>query len=371
MTSSLNADWSWRIPSLLQAVASVFQICLIYFCPESPRWLVENGKPDQAIAILTKYHANGDVNDPLVEVEMIEIQQAIEVDRELRETSSYWSMIKDKANRSRTLIIIAIGFFSQWSGNGLISYYLSIILTSIGYTDSKQQLMINGIIQAVSLVTAIIGAMVVNRFARRTLWLTSTIGLLISFIGESLLAVLSDVQCGPSARRFTTLRKTSRPVERSSLLSSSTTPSSTSVGPLCRSSTVSRFFPLPFELEDWPFTTSPSPWQGLSTSTSTLSDSKTSVGNVSYFLHPVPEPLLITVYIVYDVWIAFELVIVYFFFKETRGMSLEETAAIFDGAEAVHAIAIKGESVAHDVSPVYESKEQATGERVTAVLSDK
>jgi hypothetical protein len=37
-------------------------------------------------------------------------------------------------------------------------------------------------------------------------------------------------------------------------------------------------------------------------------------------------------YIVYDVWLFVELLVVYFLFVETRGASLEETAAILDGA---------------------------------------
>jgi hypothetical protein len=41
----------------------------------------------------------------------------------------------------------------------------------------------------------------------------------------------------------------------------------------------------------------------------------------------------ITVYITYDVWVAFELVVVYFLFIETGNKSLEETAAILDGEE--------------------------------------
>ena len=36
-------------------------------------------------------------------------------------------------------------------------------------------------------------------------------------------------------------------------------------------------------------------------------------------------------YIVYDVWLFVELAVVYFLFVETRGASLEETAAILDG----------------------------------------
>lgn len=38
-------------------------------------------------------------------------------------------------------------------------------------------------------------------------------------------------------------------------------------------------------------------------------------------------------YIVYDVWLAVELLVVYFLFVETSGSSLEEMAAIIDGTE--------------------------------------
>jgi hypothetical protein len=42
---------------------------------------------------------------------------------------------------------------------------------------------------------------------------------------------------------------------------------------------------------------------------------------------------------VYCCWIAFELVFVYLFIVETKGRSLEETAALFDGEEAEAAVA--------------------------------
>jgi hypothetical protein len=40
-------------------------------------------------------------------------------------------------------------------------------------------------------------------------------------------------------------------------------------------------------------------------------------------------------YIVYDCWLFFELLTVYFFYPETKGPTLEEMAKIFDGDEAI------------------------------------
>ncbi|KAG8707207.1 hypothetical protein FRC08_000640 [Ceratobasidium sp. 394] len=43
-------------------------------------------------------------------------------------------------------------------------------------------------------------------------------------------------------------------------------------------------------------------------------------------------------YLVYTVWLAFELVYIWLFAVETKGRSLEETAALFDGDDAVREI---------------------------------
>lgn len=47
-------------------------------------------------------------------------------------------------NRKRMIIAIAIGWFSQWSGNGLVSYYLNKVFDTIGITSTSKQLLITG-----------------------------------------------------------------------------------------------------------------------------------------------------------------------------------------------------------------------------------
>lgn len=66
-------------------------------------------------------------------------------------------------------------------------------------------------------------------------------------------------------------------------------------------------------------------------------------------------------YIVYDVWILFELIVVYFLFVETSGASLEEMAAIIDGEDVRNNI----------VEAVARATDGKTVDSQTEVVEDK
>ena len=56
--------------------------------------------------------------DPLVVYEFEEIKAAIERDREIAANVGWKSLFTTRGNLKRVRIIVAIAFFSQWSGNG-------------------------------------------------------------------------------------------------------------------------------------------------------------------------------------------------------------------------------------------------------------
>jgi Sugar (and other) transporter len=178
-------NWSWRVPCLLQAIPSAFQIVFIWFVPESPRWLISKNKQERALKVLAKVHAEGREDDELVQVEFNEIQQTIQLEQEYEKNawSELWST---PGNRHRLIILVSIGLFSQWSGNALVSYYLGGVLETIGITDQKTKLEINGYLSIVQLVSAVGICFFVDKIGRRPLFITSCIGMLVSFVVETI-----------------------------------------------------------------------------------------------------------------------------------------------------------------------------------------
>jgi hypothetical protein len=109
------------------------QLLALWMLPESPRWLIAKGKYTQAKKILTKYHGNGEETG-FVNWEFSEISQTIEMEEAASASSGWYELVRTPGNRKRCLLIIMTAIFSQCSGNGLVSYYLASVLTTIGIT---------------------------------------------------------------------------------------------------------------------------------------------------------------------------------------------------------------------------------------------
>ena len=177
----MTSTWSWRIPSLLQLVPSLCQICFMYWCPESPRWLISRDRGDEALEILREYHGEGPDGEEFVRLEYAEIVATIEQEKE-RDTRFVWAdTIRDAPMRRRFLIAGLVGLFTQWSGNGPLSFYMKKILNMVGI---KEDLTVQKFILAYNcwgLISCLPAALYAPRYARRSMFLLCTIGTLIVY----------------------------------------------------------------------------------------------------------------------------------------------------------------------------------------------
>ncbi|MEF3088175.1 MFS transporter, partial [Bacillus altitudinis] len=67
---------------MFQAVAPILVLVHLLFVPESPRWLVDRDRPEEALRILAREHAHGHEDDELVRYEYDEICRALRMEKE-------------------------------------------------------------------------------------------------------------------------------------------------------------------------------------------------------------------------------------------------------------------------------------------------
>ncbi|KAG8853281.1 hypothetical protein FRB96_008366 [Tulasnella sp. 330] len=280
----VGSTWSWRIPSILQAMPSLIQVALILFTPESPRWLISKGKDQEARAVLTNYHGNGDEYHPLYEYN--EIREAIALEKEFGKTS-WATLVKTPGNRRRMRVIIAMGF-------------------GIGITAPGTKTMINGILQVFNFGMAIGSSLFVDRIGRRKLFLLSNAGMLVVFVFWTISSALF--------------------AEHGSRVAANTT-------------IVMIFLYYGFYDIAWTpllitYTIEILPFQLRAKGFAIMSFTVALALVFNQYVNPVALAKLgWKYYLFYVGWLAFELVFVFLYVWETKGRTLEQTAVLFDGEE--------------------------------------
>ncbi|KAH7144257.1 general substrate transporter [Dactylonectria estremocensis] len=176
----MDSAWAWRLPTLLQAGPAALQMTFVWFLDESPRWLCYKSRSEEAFSILVKHHSNGDRNDPLVVAEYFEMNDALQAEREV-EAAGLSLFFATPTNRRRLAILVTLAVFGQWSGNGLVSYYLTKILTSIGITTQREQTMLTGTISTVNYATALMAAVLATKIGRRQMFVGGAIAMFLTF----------------------------------------------------------------------------------------------------------------------------------------------------------------------------------------------
>ncbi|KAF8476223.1 putative MFS lactose permease [Kalaharituber pfeilii] len=181
-------DRAWRIPLWLQMVFSGIVVFGALLLPESPRWLMSNGRHEEALAIMARYHGEDDPNNPIVQLTYYEMQEEITHDGsdkrwwDYSELGLVYLVTFGRLGRIpnirsalwRLLMVVSMAFFGQWAGNAAISYFLVVMLQQAGIEDNNTRLMLNAVLSVISFIGAMCGSFLVDKVGRRKLLFTSS-----------------------------------------------------------------------------------------------------------------------------------------------------------------------------------------------------
>ncbi|KAF2251694.1 putative hexose carrier protein [Trematosphaeria pertusa] len=198
-TGQWQSTWAWRAPSLFQAVFSILCIIILPFVPESPRWLVHEGHYEEARLVVAQTNANGDISNPIVLTVYKEIVDTLEWEKKEGRTMSPKEIFKTPVARKRLLVGMSAGPFSCVAGNIIASYYLGNELDTAGITDSNDQLKANVVLNVWCLGCALAGTHLAAKWGRKSTALLSEVLLVIClFIIGGLSKIYADDPDGAS-----------------------------------------------------------------------------------------------------------------------------------------------------------------------------
>ncbi|KAH7325554.1 general substrate transporter [Stachybotrys elegans] len=306
-TRNYSSSWDWRLPSLLQLLLPLIALPGFFLTPESPRWLASVDRMEEAVQFIVKHHAAGVANAPLVTFESEEIGNTIKAEREAHATTSYMDMLKTKGNRWRLVISVSLGVFSQWSGNGVVSYYLALVLRTVGITSVTHQTLISALLQVWNLFWSVGAAACVERLGRRPLFLTSAGTMLVSYIIITGLsgsfASTGNSAVGTTVIPFLFIFFAGYDVGLTPLMFS-------------------------YPVEIWPY-------RLRSRGVGIMWLSGIVAGVFNMFVNPIAlSSIGWRYYFTFIVFLIAFLLMAYFLYPETRGRTLEQMAIIFDGEDA-------------------------------------
>ncbi|KAI8945231.1 lactose permease [Xylaria longipes] len=300
-----QGNLDWRIPIWLQAVCAGLVVLVIKFFPESPRYLILNDKHEEARRIITKYHTNGDPNHPLIDLQMKEMLQSVQgiPKATWKDMFDLRVLVETRSSRYRLMLNMVFSWFAQFSGNNIISYYLPVMLDAIGVKDTDTKLILNIIYSAIGWVFSTCGARLHDIVGRRKMLMGSTFGMAIC---------LAFVAAG-SAGKIEYNNNAAATLSIVFIFAFGATYSGafTPMQPVYPAEVVSN--------------------RMRAKAMGAYKITSGAAGFLNTFVAPIAlSSIGYWFYVFFVFWDTFEFVFIYFFFVETKGLTLEELDAIFE-----------------------------------------
>lgn len=181
--SYINGTASFRIPWGLQMIpAIILGIGMLWF-PESPRWLVDHGREEEALQILADLHGGGNKKDELVVLEYEEIKQQVDFERS-EGAKSYADLFKPGVLR-RFILGCSLQMWSQLSGMNVMMYYIIYVFQGAGLTGRRGNLIADSVQYVLNVLFTVPAIWYIDRWGRRWMMILGSffMGIFLSLVG--------------------------------------------------------------------------------------------------------------------------------------------------------------------------------------------
>jgi sugar porter (SP) family MFS transporter len=166
----------WRVPFALQHIPGVLLVVTMLFEKESPRWLGEKGRWEDAKVVIARL-SNKTVDHPDVVNEVDEIRADLEKNIKLSFGEQFRQVTSSGKMFYRCSIPAIMMFWQQWTGVNSMNYYSPIIFGELGMPGNKAGLLGTGIYGIVKIVmTVLVLSLGMEQYGRKALLVWGGLG---------------------------------------------------------------------------------------------------------------------------------------------------------------------------------------------------
>ncbi|PWY90229.1 sugar transport protein [Aspergillus heteromorphus CBS 117.55] len=125
-TSGITNNSAWQIPFGLILIVPCIVLSLVWFTPESPRWLLLRDRQEDALTSLTRLRPeSASLQD--IQNDFEELSQKVAAQMQKRRFKDLFT----PTNRMRTFVVVAANFFQQASGQAFASQYGTVFVKEL------------------------------------------------------------------------------------------------------------------------------------------------------------------------------------------------------------------------------------------------
>ncbi|KAM5439731.1 hypothetical protein MferCBS31731_004141 [Microsporum ferrugineum] len=166
-TIRLDGNAQWQIPLALFGFVPLVVASLIWFIPESPRWLLVKGRHDDSLSALRSLR-DGRFSEDQIMAEYTALRDRL--GRESTDSARYVDCFRGTDLR-RTLIAVGVNVFLQATGQVFTARYSAVYIKSLDTVDPFSITIVN---QLVNLLGVAISMVLVDHVGRRPLLYASS-----------------------------------------------------------------------------------------------------------------------------------------------------------------------------------------------------